>query len=693
MFHETTRCLSDRGRRGLPCDRSRRLLTILALALCLGVPLARSAVAAPALASACRDSDPGVIRADGLFHDGGPLYLQPTEPAANSSVTLTLRTYACDVNAALLSYRLNSTAARQSVSMRRIGRDATGVYDLWRATIRTGPRGSLLDYRFEVKDGKASLWYGAYGVAPAGFGAGSFAIAPGFTTPQWAQDAIFYQIFPDRFKNGNPHNDVKSGEYSYQGQPVLAQPWTALPENPGLGRDFFGGDLAGIMQEMNPYLKQTLGVTALYLNPIFQSLSNHKYDTQNYFLVDPHFGTNADLVALVKHAHSTSEYKGDYRVSIVLDGVFNHTGDSIRWFNKEGLYPPDGAYNTRKSKWFSFYTFTQWPDQYDSFAGNTPSMPRLNYASAGVRDIIYRKPNSVVQTYLRPPYGIDGWRLDDANEVGSNGGTDDNQAIWQGVRAAGKGASPQSLLIGEYWNNAQPWLDGTQWDGAMNYYGFGSPVSEWITAQDVSGNLLPLTPSMLNVTLSQNLNDLPRPAQLVMLNSLSTHDVPRFLYRANGNIGKLNVAQIFQMTYVGMPCIYYGDEIGMTGATDPDDRRPFDWNTRHWNRTVLNMTRKLIALRKATPALRSGSFTGLLEDDADSGYAFGRWQAGQRAVVVLNDDKRAHTFRVNVAPVEALPGSRWSDALRGGALTTAHDDSVSVSLPAYSGTVLVQTGS
>lgn len=666
---------------------TRRLAACALLVLAICAPALRQT--SPAL-GACKDSDPGTIRVFSLFHDGGPLYTQPGEPDAFSPVTLTLRTAACDLSAALLVYRLTSSAAPRTVPMRRLGRDVTGRYDLWQVTLRTGPNGSTLTYRFELHDGQTVEWFGANGISYTPLGGGHFTIAPGFHTLSWAQGTVFYQIFPDRFKNGNPANDVKTGEYNYQGNPVLAQPWTALPENPGLARDFFGGDLAGIMQELTPYLKRTLGVGALYLNPIFQSLSNHKYDTQDYYRVDPHFGSNADLAALVRQAHATTAYPGDYRMSVILDGVFNHTGDSIRWFNKEGLYPPQGAYNTRKSPWYSFYTFYHWPNQYDDFEGCCPTLPRLNYATPAVRDTIYRARNSVMQTYLRPPYAIDGWRLDDANELGSQGLAGDNAEIWREVRRAVKPVAPNSLLIGEVWATSQPWLDGTQWDGATNYYGFTFPVSSWVTGRDAKGQPATLPASALDASLATSANALPRPAQLVMLNALSTHDISRFLYRAGGNVGRLNVAQILQMTYVGAPCIYYGDEIGMTGATDPDDRRPFDWRTAHWNQTVLAMTRRLIALRRAMPVLRTGSFAGLLTDDEHNGYAFGRWQSGQRAVVVLNDDGKAHTYRIDVAPVEALPGRTWSDALRGGSIATDASDTVTVRLPPYSGTVLVQ---
>jgi alpha-glucosidase len=259
-------------------------------------------------ANGCANRATGPIDTGALFHDGGPLYLQPTAPQPHARVTQTLRTAACNLTAAALSYRLSLNGATFSAPMRRLGRDRTGHYDLWQVTVTAGAAGSALYYRFDLHAGGAEQWYGANGDSPTPAGAGRFMIAPGFQTPGWAQDAVYYQIFPDRFKDGNPRNDVRSGEYSYQGNPVLAQPWTALPENPGKARDFFGGDLAGITEEIDPYLKQTIGVTAIYLNPIFQSLSNHKYDTQDYFKVDPHFGTNADLATLLRSAHGAAAY-------------------------------------------------------------------------------------------------------------------------------------------------------------------------------------------------------------------------------------------------------------------------------------------------------------------------------------------------------------------------------------------------
>ncbi|HZS92846.1 MAG TPA: alpha amylase N-terminal ig-like domain-containing protein, partial [Chloroflexota bacterium] len=238
-------------KRGIAC----RLLTMACAALALALPLAGQGAATAALPQAsCHDPAPGAIQAANVFHDGGPLFLQPTEPGPDAPVTLTLRTAACDARSVLLVYRPTFDAPRRSVPMRQAGHDATGRYDLWRVTLRTGAAGSTLTYRFELRDGPADGWYGANGYATTSFGAGYFTIAPGFHTPAWAQGTVFYQIFPDRFKNGNPANDVKTGEYNYQGNPVLAQPWTVLPENPGLGRDFFGGDLAGIMQELTPYL-------------------------------------------------------------------------------------------------------------------------------------------------------------------------------------------------------------------------------------------------------------------------------------------------------------------------------------------------------------------------------------------------------------------------------------------------------
>ena len=622
---------------------------------------------------------------DGLHSDQTALYMSPTEPTSTTAITVKLRTFKGDITSANVKYYDEADGLFHWVPMTWVANDVTGVFDFWQATIPAS--GSRKWYRFQVNDGTATAWLNARGISSTEPSSGDFWIVPGFQTPAWAKNAIFYQIFPDRFYDGDPTNNVKDGEYYYNGNPTKAMAWSDLPEQPKLDRDFFGGDLLGIRSKLGPYLQQQLGITALYLNPIFQSPSNHKYDTQDYWLVDPHFGTNTDLANLVADAHSTANFTGDYRVSVVLDGVFNHSGDWNRWFDKQHQYTTDGAYESQSSQWYGYYTFNTWPDGYVAWGGYL-TLPKLNYASSALRDEIYRSSTSVAKTWLSSPYFIDGWRLDVPNEVGNNGSNADNHNIWRDFRTNVKGVNANALIVGEYWGVPTDWLDGYQWDASMNYNGFTNPVSRWITGNDESGNWAPIDTNTFANWVQGTLGDNPWPATLTMWNSLSTHDTPRFLYRAGGDVWKLKEAAIFQMTFVGAPMIYYGDEIGLTGGPDPDNRRTFNWDSTTWNTDIFNLYRQLISIRKTYPALRTGSFKALKVDNTNSIYAFGRWDAANQIAVVLNNTSYAQTITVPVWQMSIPNGAVMIDKLTGRSYTVS-DGAVIVSVDGHFGAILV----
>lgn len=461
------------------------------------------------------------------------------------------------------------------------------------------------------------------------------------------------------------------GSYAYFGSCAYQHnSWSELPDNPSNAVDFFGGDLAGIITKIYSYLKGTLGVTALYLNPIFQSPSIHKYDTQDYSIVDPHFGSNADLQKLIDQAHTS----GGTRMSVLLDGVFNHTSTFHRWFDAQHLYPTDGAAESKSSIWSDRYVFLNWPGSYCQWS-NASSLVKLNYGSPTLRDDLYRSSGSVMQTYLKAPYNADGWRYDVADNLvtitiepnpSSCWGTDDH-SIWQEVRPYLKAINPEALMLGEQWQNADAWMNGREWDAVMNYNGFNIPVSEWINCQNVHGE----NPGQcLNVTsfdqwLRGTQADYPRPTQLAMMNSLSTHDTARFLWRAGGDEWKMKLAIIFQMTYVGSPAIYYGDEVGLTGNNDPDNRRTFNWNTSAWNQNLLVLYRTLIAARKQISAFSDGSFKTLLIDDSNKLYSFGRWDSKAWAIVVLNNDTVGHAASIPAYQLSVPDGTTLMDQLTG----------------------------
>jgi alpha-glucosidase len=453
---------------------------------------------------------------------------------------------------------------------------------------------------------------------------------------------------------------------------------------------FFGGDLQGVIDKLG-YIKNTLGADIVYLNPIFHSPTNHKYDTEDYFTVDPAFGSNALLQTLIGDIHSTGNGPRGY---LILDGVFNHTGDTSQWFDKYDWWSTNGAYESQSSTWYGWYTFQQWPNSYSGFFG-IASMPKLDYGASGsaVRNEIYAGSGSVVKTWLKSPYGIDGWRLDAAQylDAGGNDGSDaTNHQIMQELRSAVKSVNANADIVGEFWGDASSWLDdGKEWDGAMNYNGFVQPVSEWICGVDEGGNGASIPASQFDSWLRGTRADLPTDVQQVMTNFLGSHDTSRFATRCGGDIWKTYLALIFQMTYVGTPTIYYGDEYGMQGGADPDNRRSFDWSQATTSNAAVALTQKLVGIRNGYAALRTGSFMSLLTDDANHLYAYGRFDATHRIAVALNDDSVTHTVTVPVWQLSMANGSTVTDLLSGSHYTVSNG-SVVVSVQGHYGAILAQ---
>jgi alpha-glucosidase len=579
--------------------------------------------------------------------------------------------------------------------MHRASSDPTGVFDYWQGTVPASA--SQKHYRFKATDGSATAWINAAGITPEEPSSGDFFIIPGFKTPDWMKDGVMYQIFPDRFYDGDASNDVTSGRYRYAGCATEQHAWGASVFASASGCNsevFFGGDLAGIDQKLS-YLKGTLGADILYLNPIFSSPTNHKYDTQDYYRIDPAFGTPSTLQRLIADVHSGSNGPPGY---IILDGVFNHSGDSHCWFGKAAYGPVScsapGAYQSPSSPYRGYYTFLSWPGTYASFFG-FGGMPKLDYGASGsaVRSQIYGATTSVMQTYLRAPYRIDGWRLDVAQsfDAGGREGSDDaNHEIMRELRAAVKSVNPDAEILGEYWEDASPWLDdGQEWDGAMNYNGFTRPVSEWICGVDEKGHPASIDESTLDRWLLRTRAELPVNAQETMTNELGTHDTPRFATRCGGDLWTTYLGLIFQFTYVGTPAIYYGDEYGMQGADDPDDRRTFDWAQASTRNTAVALTRKLASIRRQYPQLRTGSYKTLLADVTHHIYAFGRWDAHHRIAVVLNNTADRRTVTIPAWQLSMANGSQVTDLLTGRDYRVS-DGNITTSVEGHYGAILEQ---
>jgi neopullulanase len=472
-------------------------------------------------------------------------------------------------------------------------------------------------------------------------------------TPDWVKDAVFYQVFPDRFafstQVDKPHN---------------LEPWDAPPTRHG----FKGGDLYGVAEHLD-YV-QDLGVSAIYFNPIFQSTANHRYHTHDYEQVDPILGGNAAFKKLLDAAHARG-------MRIVLDGVFNHASRSFLQFNHAMENGKDSPY----LDWFTFHGFPV--HAYSGKANytcwfNLPALPKLNFANPQVREFALL----IAEHWVRE--GIDGWRLDVPAEI-------DDDEFWREFRQRVKITNPDAYIVGEIWHRADRWLKGDQFDAVMNYQFTRACLSFFI--DDIESRLKLTQPESYGLVhamdakeFGQTLEEIsrwyPQEITLAQMNLIDSHDTTRFLTVAAGDTSALRLAYLTMFTFPGAPTIYYGDEIGMEGGPDPDCRRAFQWDPALWNRDVLEMTKKLAALRKKYRALRRGEFASLYAQDRV--YAFSRHLASQTIIVALNAGHHEAILDLKVAE-----GNRLVQEWTGAEIAVENGSARGIRLPPREGQVWV----
>lgn len=472
------------------------------------------------------------------------------------------------------------------------------------------------NYHFYLVTDKEIFYYSQYQITDYIPGEEhDFVLLADYDAPAWVKDSVFYQIFPDRFCNGKPELNVKTGEYSYQGFSTIEEEW-AVPAREfsgGHNLDFHNGDLYGIIQKLD-YL-QDLGVTAIYLNPIFLSPSTHKYDALDYFHIDPHLGGDEAFAKLIEELHKRG-------MKIVLDISINHTSSSAKWFNKGAEFFPadEGAYNDKNSPYREFYFFND-DGSYQAWFG-VQTMPQLNYTSQKLRDLIYRANDSVLKKWMLVPYGIDGWRFDVADCLARNEKADVHNEVLCEIRKELKSVKRDAYLLAEEWADCSVDLKGNRWDATMNYFGAGRALREFAGAKDlyaerndILGSLdAPLTAPQLASRIKQFLAIVPGTIQLQQLNLLDSHDVMRLHLESPVTDDALRAAVILQFTLPGTPSVYYGDEIFLDGSTknreDSGCRYPFDWDWEKNKKSVetRDFYKKLINLRRTEKALCDGSF-------------------------------------------------------------------------------------
>lgn len=626
-----------------------------------------------------------LLKKSALFSDGTKDYREPTEPNPGDTVTVRFRTRKDDVDSVWLCID------DASLEMEKF--ETEGSFDYYRVQIKLAE--SAVSYYFKVISGAVECFYDRMGPSKVQRPTHCFKIVPGFSTPDWAKGAVMYQILVDRFYNGDPSNDVQSNEYYYiKTYSRQVKNWRKYPEPFDVG-EFYGGDLKGVWKKLD-YLEE-LGVEVIYFNPLFVSPSNHKYDIQDYDYIDPHYGiivadggelledgvrdnskatlymkrvtdkrnleaSNQLFIRLVEEIHRRG-------MRVILDGVFNHCGSFNKWLDRERLYERQegyepGAYISADSPYKGFFRFREehsWPynNSYDGWWDHD-TLPKLNYEES--REL-YDYILEIGKKWVSPPFNADGWRLDVAADLGHS--VEFNHKFWRDFRKAVKEANPNALILAEHYGDPVDWLQGDQWDTVMNYDAFMEPLTWFLTGmekhsesfrEEMKGNLKEFQ-GVMNYCMTRFLT----PSLYCSMNELSNHDHSRFLTRTNQKVGRaeqlgceaagegvkkavMKEAVVFQMTWPGAPTLYYGDEAGVCGFTDPDNRRTYPWGEE--DKELLQFHRDMIRIHKTYEAFRTGSVKFL--NGEDNLLCFGRFNRKEQFVILLNNDEVARSITVNV---------------------------------------------
>jgi alpha-glucosidase len=560
-----------------------------------------------------------------VHHDGSEIYVSNPRPGLGERVRLRLRVGAA---APVRQVYLRTFPDGEQTFAPLSAGAAAPPARWWEGDLTL--REPAAHYRFLLVAVDGAWWYCAAGLsAHEPLDATDFWLLADPSQPDWVAEAVFYQIFPDRFANGDPTNDPHPGSFEALAGRPQTYPWEAppAPEQPR-SLVFYGGDLAGILQRLD-YLTH-LGVNALYLNPVFTAYSNHRYDVVDHERVDPHLGGDAALVAL-------REALDERGMRYILDVVPNHCGVLHPWFQaaRQDLDAPEAA----------FFTFTHHPDDYASWLG-ARSLPKLNYRSEELRRRIYAGDDSLFRRWLRPPFSADGWRVDVANMLARQGPTQLGVEVARGIREAVKQTDPEAYLLGENFFDASPQLRGDQWDGVMNYAGFGFPLLHWLRGYRVRAwgqaeeieSPVPWPTAALAESWRQRLAAVPWASALAQYNLLGSHDTPRLRSLLGGRADLQRLAAVVQFTFPGVPGLYYGDEVGMEDRPGLGPRAPMIWDEARWDRATLALYRDLIALRRSAPALQRGGFQVLVEEEDTLAYQ--REAPGQHFVVVAHRGER-----------------------------------------------------
>ncbi len=611
-----------------------------------------------------------------LFSDTSSEFLCPPDPNPYSTVTVRFRAKKNNID------RVYFVKGNEKHLMEKTMSD--DLFDYYSYELQLD--NEKVSYHFEVVAGKIDCIYDSRGVAKDIQDYYNFTVIPGHRIPEWAKGAVMYQIYVDRFCNGDPTNDVLTHEYNYIGEHVnRVEDWYRYPAEMDV-REFYGGDLQGVINKLD-YIKD-LGIDVIYFNPLFVSPSNHKYDIQDYDYIDPHFGkivdesgdllhegdhenrnasryinriankknleaSNKMFIEVVKEAHKRG-------IKVILDGVFNHCGSFNKWLDRERIYEnapgyDKGAFIEQGSPYHDYFRFHdegRWPynPTYDGWWGHD-TLPKLNYE--GSRHL-YDYVLYIGQKWVSEPFNADGWRLDVAADLGHS--PEFNHKFWKDFRNAVRQANPEAIVLAEHYGSPREWIENGEWDTVMNYDAFMEPVTWFLTGmqkhsddyrEDLYGNADAFWGAMRyhqTALIGDSLH--------VAMNELSNHDHSRFLTRTNRKVGRVNTlgseaaeqginkavmreGVLIQMTWPGAPTVYYGDEAGVCGFTDPDNRRTYPWGRE--DNDLISFHKEMIRIHKESPAFKIGSLKYLAGDYNLIGYV--RFYEDEHYVVIVNNNE------------------------------------------------------
>lgn len=625
-----------------------------------------------------------VLNRDALFSDETEGFRTPAEPEKYENVTIKFRTAIANVDNVFICMNDREFAMEKAYSDK--------MFDYYEYNLKLEDK--QIRYFFKIVTGFEVCYFDKSGVIDSRLGWYDFCVTPGFKTPDWAKGAVMYQIYTDRFYNGDKTNDVETREYSYIGDySVKVEDWNKYPATMGV-REFYGGDIQGVWDKLD-YLEK-LGVEVIYFNPLFVSPSNHKYDIQDYDYIDPHFGKIVkDEGELLKEGQylnreatryitrvtdkanleASNEFFAQFveevhkrGMKVILDGVFNHCGSFNKWLDREQIYENQegyekGAYVSGDSPYRTFFKFFEeaWPYNYhyNGWWGHD-TLPKLNYEES---EKLYEYILNIAKKWVSAPYNVDGWRLDVAADLGQSG--EFNHKFWKEFRRTVKEANPEAIILAEHYGDPGSWLQGDEWDTVMNYDAFMEPITWFLTglekhSDEKRDNMRGDSYSFF-ASMRHHMSRFQGNSMLVAMNELSNHDHSRFMTRTNGNVGRvatagpqaaemytnkgiMKEAVLMQMTWPGAPTIYYGDEAGVCGWTDPDNRRTYPWGREDME--LIEFHRDAIRVHKENKALKKGSFKILHGEYNVLGY--GRFLEDNIIAVVVNNNDYEKEIRVPV---------------------------------------------